>query len=268
VTFLRQYLIAVHLFTRLPLTGTMAQWAGIGPDALRSSAAHFPGVGLLVGLVACTVFALLGLALPDSPYAPLVAAAGCVIGTVLLTGGSHEKGLAETADSLGGDVRLDRTMEGAKDGRFGVNGTLAVVLVLMARVSLLALLAGESPTAVLIALLAAHVLSRFWPLWLIRALPYLGSSSGPDGELLADRIDTRGLGIAAAWCAVPLALAGFAQGPEFLIMAVLASGAVMFWMRRMIARRLQGFDGASLGATQQACELACYLGAAIGLGLA
>src|SRR4030095_11051840 len=126
VSFLRQYLIAVQSFTRMPVTGALAQWAGFSPELLRASAAHFPGVGWLAGLLACTVFAVLGLALPDSPYAPVVAAVGCTIATVWLTGGSHEKGLAAVADGLGGSAGRLEAIEIMKDSRLGAYGGAAL----------------------------------------------------------------------------------------------------------------------------------------------
>jgi adenosylcobinamide-GDP ribazoletransferase len=229
VTFLRQYLIAVQSFTRMPVTGALAQWASFSPDMLRASTVHFPGVGWLVGLVACTVFALLGLALPDSPFAPLAAAVGCTIATVLLTGGFHEDALAKLANEV---------MERPADGTYGA---LALCLALMAKVSLLAVLAAHSPTAVLMALLGAHVLSRFWPLLLM------------ESGLVDDRIDPRELLIAVAWCIPPLAVAMFVEGPAFVIISLLVSGLALLWMRRL---------SGSLGATQQVCEIGFYLGAA------
>ena len=48
VSFLRQYLLAVQSFTRLPVTGTFAQRAGSSSETQRASAAHYPGVGWLV----------------------------------------------------------------------------------------------------------------------------------------------------------------------------------------------------------------------------
>jgi adenosylcobinamide-GDP ribazoletransferase len=36
-------------------------------------------------------------------------------------------------------------------------------------------------------------------------------------------------------------------------------------MKRLFTRRLQGFTGDCLGATQQVCEIAFYLGAAVAL---
>lgn len=268
MSFLRQYLIAVQFFTRMPVTGALAQWAGLSPEMLRASAAHFPGVGWLVGLLACTVFALLGSILPDSPFAPLVAAVGCIAATAWLTGAAHEDGLAAVTDGLGGSAGRLQALQIMKDSRLGTYGALALVLALLVKVSLLAVLAAQSPAAVLAALLAAHVLSRFWPLVLVRTMPYIGDATAANGKPLADRIDSRQLGVAAAWCVVPLAVAVLVQGPAFAIIAVLLSGLSLLWVRRLLVRRLEGFTGDCLGAAQQLCEIAIYLGAAIALGLA
>ena len=249
----------------MPVTGALAQWAGFSPDLLRASAAHFPGVGWLAGLLACTAFALLGLALPDGPYAPLVAAVGCMAATAWLTGGSHEDSLAAVADGLGGSATRLEALDIMKDPRLGSRGALALGLALIAKVSLLAVLAAHSPAAVLAALLAAHVLSRFWPLVLIRTMPYIGDATA--GKPLADRIDLRALGIAAAWCVLPLAVAVLAQGAAFALIAVIFSGLALLWMQRWFMRRLEGFTSDCMGAAQQVCEIAFYLGAAIALGV-
>jgi adenosylcobinamide-GDP ribazoletransferase len=268
VSFLREYLVALQFFTRMPVSGALAQWAGFHPDLLRASAAHFPGVGWLVGLTACTLFALVGLALPGSPYEPLAAGVGCTIATVLLTGGFHENGLSHVADGLGGNVQRDQALQIMRDSRIGGYGMLALALTLLAKVSLLALLAEQSPTAVLAALLAAHVLSRFWPLLLVRTLAHVGDSASAKSKPLAERIGVRGLAIGAAWCIAPLGIAVLSQGAGFVIMALLFSGLALWSMQRLFARRLQGFTGDCLGATQQVCEIAFYLGAAVGLRLA
>ncbi|MDB5874062.1 MAG: adenosylcobinamide-GDP ribazoletransferase [Ramlibacter sp.] len=264
--FLRHYLIAVRSFTRVPVTGTLAQWIGASPDMQRASAAHFPGVGWLVGIVACAAFALVGLALPGNPFAPLVAAVACTAATVLLTGGFHESGLARAADGLGTDVPAARALEIMKDSHIGSFGAIALTLGLLAKVSLLAVLAARSPSAVLVGLLAAHVISRFWPLLLVRAMPYLGDARTRVNGPLNASIDSGALGIAAAWSLAALAIAVLAQGLAFAILGVLFSGLALMWMRRLFSQRLQGFTDECLGATQQACEIAFYLGAAIGWG--
>jgi adenosylcobinamide-GDP ribazoletransferase len=264
--FLRHYLLALQFFTRIPVTGPLADWTGFSPDMLRASAAHFPGVGWIVGMAACVSFAVLSLALPDSAHTALVAAVGCTIATVLLTGAFHEDGLADTADGLGGSAERARALEIMKDSRLGSYGAIALVLVLGGKVALLALLATVSPSAVLVALLAGHTVSRFWPLVVIHTLPHVGDEGTSKSKPLAERIERRSLQWAAVWCLVPLALMALAHGIAFMAVALAASAIACFLVRRWFARRLQGFTGDCLGATQQLCELAFYLGAAFGLG--
>jgi adenosylcobinamide-GDP ribazoletransferase len=266
--FLRHYLLAVQFFTRLPVTGALARWVGFSPDMLRASAAHFPGVGWLVGLAGCVVFAGLSWVLPATVFTPLAAAVASTICTVWLTGAFHEDGLADLVDGLGGSADRERALEIMKDSRIGAFGAIALVLALLLKVALLATLASVSPTAVLAALLAAHVVSRFWPLVLIRTLAYVGDAAGSKSKPLAERITPAALWLGAAWCAVPVALAVVAQGPAVVLSGVVASAAAAWWMRRLLVRRLAGFTGDALGATQQLGELAFYLGTAIALGSA
>ena len=54
-TFVRRYLLALQFFTRLPVTGRLADWVGFSPALLLASAAHFPGVGWLVGGLAAAL---------------------------------------------------------------------------------------------------------------------------------------------------------------------------------------------------------------------
>ena len=46
----------------------------------------------------------------------------------------------------------------------------------------------------------------------------------------------------------------------------IASALAFVYVLRLFARRLQGFTGDCLGTTQQLCEIAFYLGCALGLG--
>jgi adenosylcobinamide-GDP ribazoletransferase len=266
VSFLRHYLIALRFFTRVPVTGTLAQWAGFSPEMLRASAAHFPGVGWLVGIVGCVAFALLGLALPEGDFTPFAAAVGSTIATVLLTGGNDENGLAHTADGLASGAEPERALEIQRDSRLGAFGAMALALALLTKVSLLAVLAARSPVAVITAILAAHVLSRFWPLLLVRSMPGTGTDDGSGP--LAERLDSIDLAIATAWSVAALGIAGFAQGMAFVIAGLTASALALLWLRRVLARGLKALTGHAFGAAQQVGEIAFYLGAAVALALA
>jgi adenosylcobinamide-GDP ribazoletransferase len=264
--FIRHYLLAVQFFTRIPVTGRLAQWVGYSPAMLRASAAHFPGVGWLVASVACAVYAAVMLAFPASAATPLAAAVASTISTVLMTGGFHEDGLADVADGLGGSHERHRALEIMKDSRVGAFGAMALVLALLAKVSLLAVLGSQGLAVALASLGGAHVLSRLCPLVLVRTLTHVGDVAGSKSKPLADQITPAALLIAASWCAVPLGLVGRAEGVVFLAAAALASALALGWMWRLFARRLQGFTGDCLGATQQVTEIAFYLGALLALG--
>lgn len=263
---LRHYLLAVQFFTRIPVTGRLAQWVGYSPALLRASSAHFPGVGWLVAAVAAGTYAALHQALGPEPGATLVAAVFCTIATVLVTGGFHEDGLADVADGLGGSQDRERALDIMKDSRIGAFGAMALVLALLAKIGLLALLGAHSLGAALTALAGAHVVSRFWPLLLIRTLAHVGDTARSKSKPLADQISGTALGTAVLWCFVPLALVWQAQAATFLIASLLVSALAAGWMARWFARRLQGFTGDCLGATQQVSEIGFYLGAALSLG--
>ncbi len=268
---LRHYLLAIQFFTRIPVTGRLADWVGYSPAMLRASAAHLPGVGLLVGgLVALLSWGLLR-ALPPGPFAPLVVAVLGTVFTVLLTGGFHEDGLADVADGLGGSYNRSRALEIMKDSRVGAFGAMALVLALLSKVSLLALLGSLGAGVLVGALVAGHVVSRIWPLLVIRFLPHVGDAAGSKSKPLADQISAGALAVGFLWCFGVLALAGIAwpaivsiaDGVPALACATLVSALAAASMAWRLQRRLQGFTGDGLGATQQLGEIGFYLGLAL-----
>ncbi|MDD2927216.1 adenosylcobinamide-GDP ribazoletransferase [Rhodoferax sp.] len=277
--FFRHYLLSLQFFTRIPVTGRVADWVGFSPAMLRASAGHFPGVGVLVGGLVAGFSAVLSMTLPPTGSAPLVVAAlGTVLG-VLLTGAFHEDGLADVADGLGGSAERDRALAIMKDSRVGAFGAIAVVLVLLSKVALLTLLGDVSMPLMVAALFAAHVVSRTWPLLTIRLLPHVGDAAGSKSKPLADQISGAALVTGFTWCFCALALVIYAQSATdfiafdgaaeslllVLLNAVVLSAVAWALMTRWFWRRLGGFTGDCLGAIQQVCELAFYLG--LGLSL-
>jgi len=76
---LKHFLLALQFFTRIPVTGSLARWVGFSPAMLRASAAHFPGVGWLVGAVAAGVYGGLCWYLPPVAGITWVAAVFCTM---------------------------------------------------------------------------------------------------------------------------------------------------------------------------------------------
>ena len=275
--FIRHYLLAIQFFTRIPVTGRLAAWVGYSPEMLRASAAHFPGVGVLVGALVAVLTAVLMVFLPqNSPLSPLVAAGLGTIFSVMLTGAFHEDGLADVADGLGGTPggieNRERALEIMKDSRVGAFGAIALVLILFCKVSLLGLIGSVNPQAMVAGIFLAHVVSRAYPLLLIRLLPHVGDIAGSKSKPLADQISGSSLLVAILWVILAVAGVYIAFNAIYLIaiLALLASmiaaSIAFLYMWRLFAKRLQGFTGDCLGATQQVCEVAFYLGLALSLG--
>ena len=284
MTALRHFLLALQFFTRIPVTGRLADWVGFSPAMLRASAAYFPAVGVVIGGLVVLLTAVLMYYLPAT-YAPLVAAALGTAWSVWLTGAFHEDGLADVADGLGGSYERERALIIMKDSRVGAFGAIAVVLALLSKVALLALLGAVGSLWMCLALMAGHVVSRTWPLLVIRWLPHVGDDAGSKSKPLADQISFGSLAAALLWCATTLALiswvaASLLSGTEVQLLATaqllpvlkvlgfggLASALIFVYLLRLFARRLQGFTGDCLGTTQQLCEITFYLGCALALG--
>ena len=267
--FIRHYLLAIQFFTRIPVTGRLAAWVGYSPAMLRASAAHFPGVGVLVGgLVAGLSMLLMAALSKEGQYPSQLVMVAAVLGTVfsvMLTGAFHEDGLADVADGLGGSQNRERALEIMKDSRVGAFGAIAITLILLTKVSLLALIGAVNPLAMCVSIFAAHVVSRTWPLLLIRLLPHVGDIGNSKSKPLADQISLKSLTIAFLWLILSIAGVFIAYDAIYLIASIVVSLVALLYMWRLFSKRLQGFTGDCLGATQQVCELAFYLGTALAL---
>jgi adenosylcobinamide-GDP ribazoletransferase len=277
MAFIRNYLLALQFFTRIPITGRLADWVGYSPQKLRASAAHFPGVGWLVGLLVAGLSGVLLLGLPAGGYSPMIVATLGTAFSILLTGAFHEDGLADVADGLGGSYQRERALEIMKDSRVGAFGAIAIVTALLIKVALVAQLASMGLGVMVCVVFLAHVVSRTWPLLIIRLLPHVGDVAGSKSKPLAEQISVAALLVALLWCVAAWAavvgvqsagLAGLqmpgAHVQQALLAALLASALAFGYMLRLFRRRLQGFTGDCLGATQQVCDLAFYLGFLLG----
>jgi adenosylcobinamide-GDP ribazoletransferase len=248
---LRYFLLAVQYFTRVPIPA----WVTREFDAawLASAARYFPLVGALIGVVAGAFYFVASGVLGALSSAVLT----CAL-TVWITGAFHEDGLADTCDALGGTVSRERALEIMKDSRIGTYGAVALVLALTLKIALLAELSVEAGAA---ALVAAHALSRALAISLVAVLPYAGDAAHSKARPLALQLSPASLSVALLFGIAPWLLFAFFDDFSFAWLAALAASvlaAVACW--RWFKRRLGGFTGDTLGACQQLCELAFYLG--------
>jgi adenosylcobinamide-GDP ribazoletransferase len=225
---------ALGLLTRLP-TGWLPQHSS--PAGFARSIWAYPLVGLGIGAAGGAVMAAgLWLGLP-----PLVAALWSLAATLLLTGGFHEDGLADTADGFGGGRDRARKLEIMRDSRIGSYGVLALVLALGLRAATLAALPAQ-PATLLAATAAAAALGRGATLGLLRLLPparHDGVAAGlgrPGGMPML-------VGLALA--ALPAVLL---LPPVAALAAILGTTLATLLLARLAWRQIGGQSGDVLGA--------------------
>lgn len=257
---LRQFLLAVQFFSRIPITGRLAAWVGWSPALQRASAGHLPGVGWLVGLAAAAVVLACHYALAAHPMLPWVAAVLSTITTLALTGGFHEDGMADVADGLGGHLPADRALEVMKDSRLGAYGVMALCMGLLTKVVLVALLVSIDVAAAALLLCGVHVLSRGAPLWLMRLLPHVSKpETSKTLHIAGSPLTWGGVLTGMLWCAPALVAIDLYLGTAVVLALLLTGAAVAAYMGWRFSQRLGGMTGDCLGATQQMCELSMYL---------
>ena len=235
----RDFILATTFLTRLRLP--VATVSGLSD--LRRASRLFAAVGLLIGLAGGIVYAIaFGLGL-----APWLAAALAVAATILITGGLHEDGLADTADGFAGGASREDKLAIMRDSRIGTFGTLALIFSVLLRVAALASLADID--IVLAALICAHAFSRAAMTSVMHWLP----NARDDGLSAAvGRPDQAAaiIGLAIALVAALVLL----QGAGLLAMVIAAGAAA--GMALLARRQIGGQTGDVLGATEQVAQAA------------
>ncbi len=242
---IRRFLVAVQFLTRLPVPRSLNS----SETDIGKAAAFFPLVGVIVGGGAAFLFVVLQKILP-LPASVL----GAVIFATFLTNGFHEDGLADSFDGFGGGWTKDRVLEIMRDSRIGTYGTLALIFVILGKVTFLSSLPASQIWRWLI---VAHTASRWTILPLCAWLPYARAEG--QGKLVAKQVGALEIITGTVTLLlVLLLLPGQAALATSLVAALLTllSG---FYFRA----RLQGITGDCLGATNQLTEVGLYITAVI-----
>ena len=233
---IRPFALALQLLTRLPIPSSSLP---LRPEELGLSVLFFPAVGLIIGALLAGLHTALWLIDPG------VLAALVLATWVLLTGGLHLDGLADTADAwIGGQGNRDRTLAIMKDPRSGPIAIVAIVLVLLAKFAALqALLASDAR----VVLLLTPVLGRTVVVLLLITTPYIHSDGL--GAPYANNLPRQSCSLLVLLIAA--ATIAFLDWQGGALLGGLGIG--FLGLRYWLLTRLGGITGDTLGA---ACELA------------
>lgn len=262
---------AIMFFTRINV-GNLPY----SKENLQASARYFSWVGILVGLTG-------GLVLWASSFvfSPALSVLFSMLTTILLTGAFHEDGFADCCDAFGGGWTVEKILTIMKDSRLGTYGVIGLIGILSAKyLLLLELTENFPPGIVLFGMVAAHANSRFWATTLMQKLAYVQDIDASKSKPLADRkLTSKETAVLALGSFAPLALfftilyTPVSELNHFHLDITFISWflSFLFWVQvppfivqlfavRYFKKWIGGYTGDCLGATQQVCEIAFYLG--------
>jgi adenosylcobinamide-GDP ribazoletransferase len=240
------FLIALQFLTRLPVGAAI----DFTPAKVSDSAAYYPLVGACIGATGGLFFMSIAWVLPS--YIAVWLTVGLLL---VVTGCLHEDGFADMCDGIGGGVGKDAALNIMRDSRLGTYGVVALVLMLGTKVAGLAAL---GPSVVPLALTAGHCLSRLSAVVVMLTSRYVRSTGA--ATLVSAGMSHRRI----------LLLALSALLLSLLVSIVLGLGVTIgMWVgcvmghlltRWQFEKKLGGYTGDCLGATQQVSEIGLYLG--------
>ncbi len=123
---MKRLISIIQFMTRIPIKLN----TGID-DEFHKSLVYFPIVGLILGILYYLVGIITKSILPNNIVAIII-----VANEVVLTGGLHLDGVGDSFDGLYSYRDKDRMLEIMKDSRLGTNGMVAIVLVLLFKITL------------------------------------------------------------------------------------------------------------------------------------
>jgi len=238
----KRFLIALQFLTIIPVNIK----GKINEEDFGRSLLCFPVVGFLLGLFLALI-ASIARGLP-----PLVRGILILIVWIIITGGIHLDGFADTCDGFYGRRSREDILKIMRDSRIGAMGAIGLTALLLLKFAILSSVAREDLWKILI---MTAVFAR-WSQVLSCAISKYARDEGKAKYF----IEYAEYGACAAGALFTLILFWLLMSIKGVILFVLLSAA-MFLFIKCIQRRIGGMTGDTIGATSEVAEaLALLLG--------
>jgi adenosylcobinamide-GDP ribazoletransferase len=232
----RRLFDAIRFLTILPLPGGGSS----EPVELARATPMFPVVGLLIGGVMYALAIGLWYIFP-----PAVAAVLLVTAMISVSGGFHMDGLSDTADGFFSSRPRDRILEIMKDSHIGAMGVMAILCVVLLKVTALTSLNEVQVAAVAFLM---PVAGRCALVIGINLLPNARAEGGL-GQMFCGRRSV----VQVIWALIVLFGAAWVALQWYGIIAATVALLVILAFSAHCYRKIGGSTGDTFGAT---CELA------------
>ncbi|NQT06685.1 MAG: adenosylcobinamide-GDP ribazoletransferase [Candidatus Omnitrophica bacterium] len=244
---MKKFLIALQFLTTLPVKIK----GEIKDEYYGRALLYFPLAGLVIGIVLALTASIFSF-LPN-----LVTGAFILLASILITGGMHLDGLADTCDGFYGSQSKIRILEIMRDSSVGAMGIIGVAAVLIIKFTLFVTIRHELLWKVLI---MSAVFSR-WAQALACNMALYPRKEGKAISFIkyAKKKDVVLAGLFTA--VIFFIMAGIKAIPLFIVNTV-----PVLLMINYSKRKIGGMTGDTIGATSEIAELAVLFFSLIVLG--
>ncbi len=247
-----QLVFALRFLTIFPVAGTDRLLGRLSEKDMAKSYVFFPVIGLLKGGIYYIVYYL-----TIKFTSPQISALMVLMVSVLITGGFHLDGLADTFDALASRKTKEEKLEIMKDSTIGAIGTVAIVLVVLSKyISLVEILKHELVYVIVVLPVVGECSTV--------VVMSVGRSARKDGlgKLFIDNTGIK----AFFWTTVSLLLVLYVTTGLFradfkgLLYPLALVYLFIFYASSLCKKHFGGFTGDNLGFIAELSELAFLFG--------
>lgn len=236
---MKQFLIALQFLTVLPVKISEIKEKDFGKSLI-----YFPLVGAIIGVLLISALFIFG-SLP-----PLVTAALILAASIIITGGIHLDGFADTCDAFWGCKSKEEILRIMRDSRVGTMGVIGVVCLLLLK---FAILTGIPKESLWKSLIMMAVFSR-WTQTLACLISAYARQEGK-AKYFIEYADRKAVLIGGLFTlALFLLLVGF-KGLILFIISLFLVFLFINYVKRMIG----GMTGDTIGAANELAEISMLL---------
>ena len=247
-TYWQGFKRSLATYTRIPLK---VDWS----DEIEHIPAvcFLPWIGLVVGLLSAWPLWF--------DWSTSLQALVMLLSAVLLTGGFHEDGMMDSCDGLVGGWNKEQRLSIMKDSRIGSYAALSIWFSLTLKWLLLSELLQVIPDSflgfvyTLSGWCVVHIVARFIPLVLMNTLDYVTMGQSKASSMIAKLNPSQWL-VALAPC---LLVGVLAFNLFDLILTFILAAVLVFLIRFYLRKKIDGFNGDTLGASEQIGEILVVL---------
>jgi adenosylcobinamide-GDP ribazoletransferase len=234
---LKMFLMQIQFLTRIPVPVKIK----FDDKKFAKSMVLSPVIGLLIGIILGGVYYI-----AQMTGKQLFAAVAVITAEIIITGGLHLDGLADTFDGIFSNRPKNEILKIMKDSRIGTNGTIALILIILLKA---ALLVSINNSRLILYLFAMPAVSRMNILWTAGTSDYAGKDgmgkSAVEHSGVAEIIIATAIGcIIGAFC---FRWAAIVAVPAAIIFALIFCAYVK--------RKIGGITGDIIGAVIELTEI-------------